>query len=86
MSNKPDYVKSNVWKKSSPEAQRYISEFKDFWILFCKVASKTNNLSVIKFRMFLTNEGIDVRPSEWISESVFLELIDLAKQQGAYSD
>jgi hypothetical protein len=81
----PDYVKNKVWKKASEDAKRYISDYKDFWIILCTIVHIHKERGLIYGHMFY-GRGQAVRPKHWIPEETFQELISLAKQNGKIED
>ena len=69
-------------EKASDDAKRCIVEYEEWWQYLCEVCKKTDDMSVIKYHMFL-GKGHNFRPACWISEPTFQELIRLAKMVNA---
>lgn len=76
-----DTITQKVLEQASDDAKLYIQDYSEWWNYLCEVCKKTDDISVIKYRMFL-DKGYNFRPMHWIPESIFLELIKLAKMVG----
>ena len=69
-----------VLDKASADAKRYVTEYEKWWRYLCEVCSKTEDISVIRYHMFI-GKGWDYRPVGWVEEDTFQELINLARLQ-----
>ncbi|MCK5260698.1 MAG: hypothetical protein KAJ44_00785 [Thermoplasmatales archaeon] len=65
-------------KRVPADLKQIIEKYPEWWQYLCEVCSKTEDMSVIRYRMFI-GQGHNFRPQHWIEEDTFQELIRLAK-------